>query len=83
MADIRRFLGCDPQVVSDASGPWRKVALSFWLFYGDYGGTAHVEFRLRRFGDRTFVFVFMYVIENPDKTIAGILDSFRPPDAEK
>jgi hypothetical protein len=29
-----------------------RIALSFGLWYGDYGGTAHVDFRLRPVGRR-------------------------------
>jgi hypothetical protein len=48
-------------------------------FYGDYGGIAHVEFRLRRFDGRTFVLVFLYADSRGQQgDIAAILESFRP-----
>jgi hypothetical protein len=77
-ADVKRFSGDVPEVVRDAGSSWRKVLLSYPCWYGDYGGIAHVEFRLRRFGRRTFAFVFMYTdYQTQDKAIAELLDSFR------
>jgi hypothetical protein len=77
VADIERFSGRLPALEGETDGPWRRTRLSYEVFYGDYGGTAHVDFRVGRCGDRTFVFVFMYADYNPkQKTIKVILDSF-------
>jgi hypothetical protein len=78
-ADARRWTGRAPEVESQGGGPWRKTVVSFPLWYGDYGGTAVVDFRTRQVGARTFVFVFMYTdYQDQQKTIDGILASFRP-----
>jgi hypothetical protein len=39
---------------------WRRILIRYDRFHFDYGATAFVDFRLRRFHDRTIVFVFMY-----------------------
>jgi hypothetical protein len=59
---------------------WQQVALSYDLFYGDYGATARVDFRLRRMGNRTVAVVFMHTnVNNQAPTIRAILGSFVPP----
>ncbi len=64
---------------SDQDG-WRRVAFSYDLFYGDYGATAAVDFRLRRMGDRTVAVVFMHTTFNDyAPTIKAILGSFVAP----
>lgn len=76
-ADVKRFSGHRPEVKSDKDSVWRRTVLAFRLWYGDYGGTAHVDFRVRRCGGRTIVFVFMYSnYQSHAKTIQEILDSF-------
>ena len=53
------------------------LALSFPLWYSDYGGTAHVDFRSRRCGGRAFVFVFFYSdYQAHEDVVAAMLASF-------
>ncbi|MCG3179997.1 MAG: hypothetical protein BIFFINMI_02351 [Phycisphaerae bacterium] len=49
-----------PAVVHSQEGEWSRAAFTFTLWYGDYGGEAMVDFRLRRLGPRTVAAVFMY-----------------------
>lgn len=77
-ADVRRLCGDASKVEGGESGGWRRVRVSFGRWYTDYGGTAHVDFRLRRCGGRTFVLVFMHRdYEGQDDDIAAVLASFR------
>ena len=41
-------------------GEWRRLLFQYGLMYGDYGGKAWVDMRLRARGDGTVVLVFMY-----------------------
>jgi hypothetical protein len=75
--DVERFSGQKPDVKHDRAAAWNKTVFAFPRWYGDYGATAHVDFRVRRLGTRTFVFVFMYSsYDLHAKEIVGILDSF-------
>lgn len=75
------------QISSDASvdppvkvGPWQRTTLRYSLFYGDYGGTARVDFYTRSDHGQTFVLVFMFCDSNRFGAIdqvAAILSSFR------
>lgn len=81
IADIKRFSGKAPMLKQDIKAPWRRTLLGFERFYWDYGGLARVDFRVRQFEKRTFVFVFMYTgdymgDESQENAIASILDSF-------
>jgi hypothetical protein len=83
VADVRRFSGyaplsrLKPPSSRDLDALWRRNVLSYMCSYGDYGGVAHVDFRTRRFGERTFVVVFMYTsYQRQDQVIASILRSF-------
>lgn len=64
------------QVGATFQGP--KGWATYYRFYIDYGATAHLDVRFRRFEKRTIVFVFMYV-QNEDKIIDTILQSLRSP----
>jgi hypothetical protein len=81
IADIKRFSGSEPVLKQESVNSWQRIFFSFNRSYGDYFGTAHVDFRQRRFENRTFVFVFMYIGEKNDmeKEIASILASFEVP----
>ncbi len=48
------------EVARESDGEWRRILVSYERIHFDYSATAHVDFRLRRFGDRTLVLVFMY-----------------------
>lgn len=39
---------------------WERTDVSVELWYSDYGGTAHVDVRARRFGEATIAVVFLY-----------------------
>ena len=54
---------------------WQVDAISYEVFYGDYGGAAHVDFYSRVREGKTVVFVFMYAREHVDD-IDQILRSF-------
>ncbi len=45
---------------STRRGEWQVESVAFFLSYGSYGGTANVDFYVRRFGKSTVVLVFMY-----------------------
>lgn len=64
-------------VERDTKDGWRQVALSYDLFYGDYGAKASIDFRLRRTGDQTLAVVFMHTNFNKQApAIKAILASF-------
>jgi hypothetical protein len=64
-------------VTQDNQG-WRRLVYSYDQFYGDYGSTAFVDFRICGFGDRTFVCVFMYTYNSGhEDTIAEMLHSVK------
>jgi hypothetical protein len=68
-----------PELKEDTDAAWQQARIKFRCHYGDYGATAHVDFRAKRFGDRTIVFVFMYTdYQAQEKSIANLLDSFKP-----
>ncbi len=56
-------------------GSWHQVRFSNQLWYSDYGGTAHVDVRLRKHRDGVVAFVFMYAAERHLETIEQILRS--------
>lgn len=60
-------------------GGWERRLLAYYLFFGDYGGTALVDFRYKAFGRKTVVFAFMYVDDHmrQQKDISSILASVR------
>jgi hypothetical protein len=77
IADVQRFSGKAPTIKHDLAATWRRTVLSFDRFYEDYGATANVDFRVRRFEGRTFVFVFMYTdYRSQAESIASVLESF-------
>ena len=80
VADVERFAGKGPMVRQDLAPSWRRTVLSFDRDYGDYGGTANVDFRVRGFGKRTLVFVFMYSnCHSHEREIASVLASVHVP----
>lgn len=68
-----KTVGGDALFSSAMRGDWQRDSISYNLFYGDYGGTAHVDFYSRRIDGKTVVLVFMY--ESTDE-VDQILDSF-------
>jgi hypothetical protein len=77
--DVERLTGHPADVQRSTESGWLRQQLSYDRFYYDYGGTAHVEVRLHRFGDHTIAFVFMYVSEKQDE-ISTMLKSFEWPE---
>jgi hypothetical protein len=67
--------------VDDSRGesgePWRRLLITYHRVHFDYEATAFVDFRLRKFRDRTIVFVFMYTVANSGTDIPSILQSAR------
>lgn len=64
------------QTAADTYGPWRKTSLTAMLMFGDYGGEATVDIRLRPIAGGTVAFVFMYSNFRPEEDfVRGILDS--------
>ncbi|MHC4527181.1 MAG: WD40 domain-containing protein, partial [Planctomycetota bacterium] len=60
----------------DSGSLWRKTRISYGAAYGDYGSTAHIDFRLRQFGSTAAAFVFMYTDHKDQQgTINQILGS--------
>lgn len=47
-------------ITLEDGAPWTRVTLGWNNFYGDYGGPALVDLRLRRFASATVVFAGMY-----------------------
>lgn len=77
IGDVKRFCGKAPKTKRDMNALWKQTVLSYPRFYEDYGATANVDFRARRLGERTYVFVFMYTdYQDHGKTMASMLDSF-------
>jgi hypothetical protein len=57
----------DPPAPSPAEIPgWTRIAVPFSVFYFDYGGSAVVDFYVRRIADHTVVFVFMHAGHRDD-----------------
>jgi hypothetical protein len=50
-----------PEITVDRTEPWTGLTIAYDRSYGDYGGRANVELRMRRFGDATAVLAGMYV----------------------
>jgi hypothetical protein len=69
------------KVQRETIGGWRRVLISFMGWHFDYGAPAAIVFRLRKFGERGVVFVFMQA-GYPNKIteeIPRILSSVRVP----
>ena len=65
----------------EVDGAWRRILISYARRHYDYEATVHAHFRLRRFGDRALVLVFMYTsYPGSADEIPGILKSVRPAD---
>lgn len=81
LSDIERFSGKRPSVQQHLGADWRQTVLSFDRFYGDYGGKANVDFRIRRFKPFSVIIVCMYSNYrggiDAKKNIKTILESFR------
>jgi hypothetical protein len=60
----------------DQVGAWRRTLLKYFRWYIDYGATAIVDLRIRRYDNRSVVFAFMYTDHSEhDAEIEAILDS--------
>lgn len=76
--EVEAITGAPVDLQHDETGLWTRSVFTYDRFYIDYGATAHVEIRVRRFEDRTIAFVFMYTdYQSQADLIESILDSFR------
>ncbi|MDX2260093.1 MAG: hypothetical protein SFU84_00170 [Gemmatimonadales bacterium] len=78
MATARAFFSPVARRFTEITG-WRVTRLSWEANYGDYGGTANVEFWTRSVKGRALVLVFTYEGEKSRLTVdqLGIMASFR------
>jgi hypothetical protein len=49
-----------PKVTVEEGDPWTRVLIHYTVWYGDYGGDAFVDLRLRRYEAATIVYAGMY-----------------------
>jgi RNA polymerase sigma factor (sigma-70 family) len=79
-AKVKEITKKAPTVTTGDTGGWKRWQLAYERWYGDYGGTAYVDFRARQFDGDTVVFVFMYTKYWPQKRqegqIRAMLESF-------
>ncbi len=61
-------------------GEWQVSNLSYYLSYGDYGGTARIDVYAHLFGKQTAALVFMYTDASDKKEIAQVVNSFKAKD---
>jgi hypothetical protein len=69
------------EVKRETVGGWRRVLVRYKGWHFDYGSPAAIDFRLRKFGERGVVFVFMQA-DYPNghtKEVPRILGSVRVP----
>jgi hypothetical protein len=66
-------------VSQDSSREWHQTVITFTIGYTDYGGLAHIDFRIKKIGDKAVAFVFMYTgsARNKDEILDGIMNSIR------
>lgn len=60
------------EIVEARDPEWQSAEVNYFLWYGDYGGTARVRFYLHPVGSHTIVFVFM---GGDEKEVRDILNS--------
>jgi hypothetical protein len=65
-------LAPDVSVNDEREGRWRRVAITYPLWYGDYGGVARIRFYIASIKEGTLVLVFM---GGEDQEVQSILDS--------
>jgi hypothetical protein len=58
------------------AGQWHKIVIRYDLSYGDYGGTANIEFYTATHENWTIALVFMHAGTNEPNEVRQILDSF-------
>ena len=81
-AKVKEITKKPPAVTTSDAGGWKRWQLAYTRWYGDYGGTANVDFCARQFDGQTVVFVFMYteVKRFPQEAkIRAMLESFTWP----
>ena len=72
--DQANLVAKNARLSSSTYDSWQRDAISYEVFYGDYGGTAHVDFYSQSRSGKTVVFVFMYAQQHTDD-INQILES--------
>lgn len=76
-AKVKQITEAPAEVATDKTAPWKRWDFAYNRWYGDYGATAHVDFRARQFDDDTVIFVFMYTdYTSQDAEIRAMLRSF-------
>jgi hypothetical protein len=66
-----------PKLTTSVTAAWKRWDFAYARWYGDYGATAHVDFRARQFDGHTVVFVFMYTnFSSQEAKIRSMLESF-------
>lgn len=58
------------------AGQWHKIVIRYDVSYGDYAGTANIEFYTATHEDWTIALVFMHAGTNEPNEVRQILDSF-------
>jgi hypothetical protein len=76
-AKVKEITKKAPKITTSDAAAWKRWAFAYERWYGDYGGTAHVDFRARQFERHTVVFVFMYTSYfSQEAKIRSMLESF-------
>jgi hypothetical protein len=74
---VREITKKPPKIAVNGAGTWKGWDFAYDRWYGDYGATAHVDFRARQFDRYTVVFVFMYTnYFSQEAKIRSMLESF-------
>jgi hypothetical protein len=73
---VRKDSDAHATIAEDQIDNWNRIAISYRLWYGDYGGTAEVEFYITH-NAHTAVLVFMHArASGQEESIQQILKSF-------
>ena len=57
--DAVRRISSKSNLAEASQGQWQSAVIDYFLWYGDYGGTARIRFYVQSTRDRTLVLVFM------------------------
>jgi hypothetical protein len=67
--DTAKGYSSQAQLSSGQEGEWQRVVIQYDLFYGDYGGTANIEFYIKPVDQYQLVMVFMGNVEKEKRQI--------------
>jgi hypothetical protein len=73
------WAGTKPSLSTSTYGKWQRVEITYPLWYGDYGGSAPINFYIRDIGQYRLALVFMGWGAQDER--ASILDSVDIPEA--